>query len=269
MKFNFAKAFLGLSLLTAVLAFQNCSKAKFTSQEGPEALVNGVSGGGDDVTCRATMVDSNKIVKVLFVVDTSGSNEGESGTTPSDPQKRWRSASITNFLNRYSSHPNFYYGLTTFQGTSSRAHIKVDGVAGFSNDMAVVQSGYESFMATPDTGNTPYKAALNLAKSLISADLAANAAQKAYYVMIMISDGQATDYRSPSEIIADASAIKSLAPDQISLNSVYYYSKTLDVSQTYYLKNISTVGEGAFITANSNQVLNIDDVVKVPSSGCQ
>ncbi|WP_413288464.1 hypothetical protein [Bdellovibrio sp. HCB337] len=269
MKMNSTKMYLGFALLTLVLAFQNCSNAKFTSQVDSEAILNGTTGGDDPNACRPTMVDSNKIIKVLFVVDTSGSNEGEGGSVASDPNKAWRSASISAFLNRYSGKSNFYYGLTTFQGSSSKAHIKIGGSAGFSNDAATVQSGYNSFMATSDTGSTPYKAALNLAKSMISADLSANAAQKASYVMIMISDGQATDYRSPNDVIPDASSIKNLAPSQISLNSVYYYSKNLDVSQTQYLKNISSIGEGSFITANSNQVLSIDDVVKVPSSNCQ
>lgn len=268
MKINSNKMSLGFALLTLVLAFQNCSNAKFTPQVDSDAILNGTT-GGDDSSCRPTMVDSTKIVKVLFVVDTSGSNEGEGGAVATDPKKKWRSASISAFLNRYSGKSNFQYGLTTFQGTSSKAHIKIGGTAGFTNDMAIVQAGYNSFLATTDTGNTPYKAALSLAKSIIANDLSVNAADKAMYVMVMISDGQATDYRSPDEVIPDASAIKNLAPEQITLNSVYYYSQSLDASKTNYLKNISTIGEGSFITANSSQVLNIEDVVQVPSAGCK
>lgn len=270
MKIGFIRSAMGMTFLSLVLTFQNCSNARFTIEVDPDAL-NAVTGsdGGDDANCRPTTVNSNKIVKVLFVVDTSGSNVGDGGSVASDPKKQWRSSSIRSFIDTYKSRSNFHFGMITFQGTSAKAQIKVGGNGVFSSDMSVVDAGYNSFMATADNGNTSYKAALSMAKSIINADLAANAAQKASYVMVMVSDGQATDYKSPDDVIPDASAIRSLAPGQVSLNTVYYYANSLVESQTKYLRNIASIGGGQFLVANSSQTLKIDDVIQVPGTSCQ
>lgn len=271
MKINFGKIALGVTFFSLVLVFQNCSNAKFTTDVDANALnaVTGDPNGGDDASCRPTTVSSSKIVKVLFIVDTSGSNAGEGGAAPTDPQKKWRSATLSNFISAYQNRSNFYFGMITFQGTSAKAQIKVGNNGVFSQDMSVVNAGYNSFMNTADSGNTPYKAALSMAKSIISADLAANAAQKAAYAVVMVSDGQATDYKSPDDVIPDASSIRALAPGQVSLNTVYYYSQAFVESQTKYLRNISSIGGGQFLTANSSQTLKIDDVIQVPGVSCQ
>src|SRR5207253_6210232 len=125
MKINIIKSLLGLSFLSMVLVFQNCSKARFTPDADPNIL-NGVTGGvgvngGDDSNCSPQTSSAAKIVKILFVVDTSGSNAGEGGEVPTDPGKKWRSGTINNFINAYSAKTNFQYGLITFQGTSARA----------------------------------------------------------------------------------------------------------------------------------------------------
>jgi hypothetical protein len=273
MKYNLVKSPIkmvaGILALSLVLSFQNCSKARFASEVSSSAL-NSLTGnsGGNDPSCGTNSVTENKIVKVLFIMDTSGSNEGSFFSEGTDPNKKWRSATFNNFIDQYKSKSNFYYGLITFQGVEARAQIKVNGVAGFTNDMAVVNSGYNSFMSTTDYDATPYKAALGMAATMIKGDLAVNASQKASYVVVMVSDGQATDYQSPDDVIPDVQAIVDLAPNQISLNGVYYYSSVLKDSETTYLKNISKVGGGSFITANSNQVLSINDVIQIPSSGC-
>lgn len=261
---------LGMIFFSLLLGFQNCSNAKFTTDASSDVL-NAVTGnnGGDDPTCSPTTATSNKIVKVLFVMDTSGSNAGESGSIPSDPNKTWRSHVLNDFISAYSSKSNFYYGLITFQGTSAKAQIKSGGSGIFSNSSSVVQAGVNSFMNTADSGNTPYKAALTMAKGIISADLAANSAQKAAYAVVMISDGQATDYRDPSDVIPDAQAIVNLAPSQVSLNTVYYYPTSFVDSQTKYLRNIATTGGGQFLIANSSATLKIDDAIQIPGLSCQ
>ena len=270
MKINSVHSVLGMTFLSLVLTFQNCSNARFTTEVDANALdaVTGTN-GGDDANCRPTTVNSNKIVKVLFVVDTSGSNIGEGVPVATDPQKQWRSTSIRNFIDTYKSRSNFHFGMITFQGTSAKPQIKVGNNGVFTNSTSVVDAGYNSFLATADGGNTPYKAALSMAKSIIDADLAANAADKASYVMVMVSDGQATDYKAPDDIIPDASAIRALAPGQVSLNTVYYYANSFVESQTKYLRNIASVGGGQFLVANSSQTLKIDDVIQVPGASCQ
>jgi len=273
MKNNSMKIALGATFFSMVLVFQNCSNAKFTTDLDANAL-NAVTGngttGGDDPSCRPTSVSANQIVKVLFVVDSSGSNVGEgrsdSGT---DPNKTWRSTSINNFISAYKNRTNFHFGMITFQESSATPRISSGGTGVFSNNSSVVAAGYNSFINNSDSGRTPYKAALSLAKSIIAEDLKKNSAQKAAYAVVMISDGKPTDYSSADQVIPDATSIRSLAPGQVSLNTVYYYASAFDESETKYLRNISSVGGGQFLIANSSQTLKIDDVIQVPGMSCQ
>lgn len=227
------------------------------------------SAPGGDSTCKASQVSENKIVKVLFVVDGSGSNFGANGSLPSDPDKQWRTSTLRDFITQHVANKNFYYGLTLFKGTASKSKIIVNGLPGFSNDRAVVSEGFRSFLNTPDGGNTPYKAALKMAKNIIAMDLEDHASDNASYAVVMISDGHATDYKHAYDVIPDASAIKDLAPDRITLNSVYYSAKKIDASAPQYLKSIAHIGEGAFIVANTKQSLKLEDVIRISVKSCQ
>jgi len=287
MKFNYTKLALGVIFFSLVLGFQNCSNTKFTTDlasnslnaatGGNDPAIGGsnVSNGGDDPTCRPTTVSTSSIVKVLFVVDASGSND--TGSDATDPQKKWRLSTLNNFISTYSKNKNFYFGLISFQDTSGKVHIQMNNQAVFTNDMNLVNAGVASFTKNNDGGNTPYRAALAMTKDVISADLAANPNQNAAYVTVMISDGQATDYDSPADVIPDAKAIRNLAPGQISLNSIFYYPAVSGVTPsaeeledaTAYLRNIATVGGGQLLTAESNSILNIDNVIQVPGMSCQ
>jgi hypothetical protein len=219
--------------------------------------------------CKAANVQENKIVKVLFVIDGSGSNFGANGSTPSDPNKEWRTQTLRQFITSHMNNKNFYYGMTLFKGTTSVAKIKVNGEAGFSNERAGVAEGFRSFLNTPDGGNTPYRAALKMAKSIIAADLAEHGDDHASYAVVMVSDGHATDYKHANDVIPDASAIKDLAPDRITLNSVYYSPKKVEALAPQYLKTIANIGEGAFIVANTKQPLKLEDIVRFSAVSCQ
>jgi hypothetical protein len=224
----------------------------------------------NDLGCKPSNVKAGKIVKVLFVVDASGSNFGEFKTTPSDPDKHWRRETLRQFIAVHLNNKNFYYGLAMFKGTSARARILVDDEPGFTNDRAEVAEGFKSFLRTPDGGDTPYKAALKIAKETIAADLKKNARQKASYAVVIVSDGHATDYKNAHDVIPDAATIKELAPSRITLNGLYYSAGNVDTSSApQFLKNISEIGEGAFIVANTHQHLNLDSAITVAPVSCQ
>jgi len=260
--------------------FQNCSKVAVSDMKNDSASAagspdgtqstNGNNGDGNTTNqqnCQTQLIDSLKTVKILFLMDTSGSNTGTDGT---DIGKKWRTQVLQNVISRYQSKSNFYYGLATFQNSSATPQITVDSKAVFSNQMDIVNQGIDRFEATPDDGRTPYQPTLMLAKDLIAQDLAKNPSSETSYVVVMISDGRATDYpNGPDSIIPDAQAVMAVAPKQITLNSVYYYAAAAIATDTPYLQNIAKVGQGNFITANSNESLQIDDVIKVPQTVCK
>jgi len=231
----------------------------------PKKGAPGISQG----VCKPSEVKSDKIVKVLFVVDASGSNFGANGSIPSDPKKQWRTETLRQFITSKVNDKNFFFGMTLFKGASSKSLININNEPGFSNERNVVAEGFRSFVSTKDGGNTPYRAALRMAKNIIANDMEDNAKDNASYAVVMVSDGRATDYKRADDVIPDASAIKELAPDRITLNSVYYSSKKIDRSAPQYLKSIANIGEGAFVTANTSESLKLGDVIKVSIMSCR
>jgi uncharacterized protein YegL len=228
-------------------------------------------------TCTTDLVDVSHNVKILFLVDTSGSNADSfyygSGT---DVGKTWRLATINNFVNTYSSKSNFYFGLVTFQDTSAKPQIASGGQGIFSNVQSVVQQGITNFKNTADIGATPYQAAIKMAGSIISADLKAYPSSTTAYMVVMISDGAPTDtvyldaLTGMQALSTDAASVVSLAKAQISLNTVYLYNPASPAnSDTRYLQTIASVGNGVFVEASSQSTLSIKDTIQVPQEVCK
>jgi hypothetical protein len=252
---------LGLILGAQALLYQNCSDAKFTNVES--ANLNAKS-------CQTNLIDSTRPMKILFLVDASGSNN-MNGTSPgTDPTKKWRLEAINSLVNRYGTKNNFFFGLVTFQDTSAKAQLRSPAGDGyFSNVQSEVQTGITNFQNNADANNTPYKAALTMAKAMIQQDLKDNASQDAFYSIVMVSDGMPSDYKTANDVIPDVAAITDLAPGRITVNSVFYYNTDAQkATNTDILKNIATLGKGSFITANSNESINLNDTIKVPQEVC-
>jgi Mg-chelatase subunit ChlD len=216
------------------------------------------------------LIDTVRPVKVLFLIDTSGSNSSLTSPTKigTDDGKVWRLDVVNNFIDLYGSKSNFYFGLVTFQGKSATPKILIGNQAALTNNLSAVKDGIERFSATRDADATPYKAALAAAKEIIAADIKKASSETAYAV-VMISDGAPSDYDHAYEVTPDVQDVLSVAPKQISVNTVFYYKLQKLADQTSYLQAIAKAGNGSFVTANSNQSLKIDDVIKVPQTVCK
>jgi uncharacterized protein YegL len=251
-----------LLLALSVVAFQGCAKTEFSNAtEASESLAAAAS------ICQTALIDTTRTVKVLFLVDASGSNVSES----TDPKKQWRAAAINDLVNRYGARSNFHFGLVTFQGSSAKSQIMTSAGKGiFSNQNSEIQAGIQRFMANQDAGATPYKSALSMAKSLISQDMIDHANENAVYSVVMVSDGAPTDYSTPEAVIPDVQSIVGLAADRITLNGVFYYNSASAIVSAHmqFMKNVGTYGKGSFIVANSSQSIQLDDVIKVQKEIC-
>ncbi len=255
-----------LVLALPMVLFQNCAKMQFSQKAVAGSAGEGL--GAVTEQCQTSIVESNRKVKVLLLVDASGSNVQDSTT---DPKKVWRAAAINDLVNRYGVKSNFYFGLVTFQGTSAKAQIvSGSGQAIFSNQQSDIQDGISRFMDNADGGHTPYKAALAAAKSLIEQDLRNNPSDDALYSVAMISDGAPSDYSSAEQIIPDANELMALAKGRVTLNGVYYYNMSSGAStaKTQYLQNLATIGKGILIVANASQALQVDDLIQVQKEIC-
>ncbi len=289
MKQVFAISTLSGLILTCLIAFQNCSKVSFTEDAAASSLIkNGVTGdsntnnngnngnNGNDPNCRVDLINSTKNVKVLFLIDTSGSNASNGSSAGTDPGKVWRLNTINSFIAAYGSKPNFEFAFAYFQGVTANALLKNSSGQGiFSKDMDAINQAIMDFKEIRDENNTPYDAALGIARNIIHYDQMVTTTKDAGYVVVMISDGSPTNptytdiKNGVTNMTNDVNAILAEAPTQISLNTVYLYNNAVPTaSQKSYLQKISSLGSGAFIEASSNQTLQISDTVQVPKTVC-
>lgn len=260
----------------------------------------------DPPSCTVTYNNVITPVKVLFLVDKTGSNKDNSNTAAqndgTDPTKSWRLNAINDLRDNLSL-SIFSFNITLFRGNHTNIN---DGyryggaggeltkslINGFSNDPTTINSAISAFESDPDQGKTPYEAALAKAKATISADILTDNISK--YSVILVTDGHpdpnlVTKTDCGSRVCdpnngADADVPKSIdvargfvddlvnvSPGRINLNTVYYYSTGQHFSSAVdILSNMADAGKGAFIeiSSNSGQTIEFHNVVRVPANVC-
>lgn len=248
-------------------SFQNCAKANFS--EAAESSL-GLQLGHDDDSSRGVITDTGAPscreelqaltvpVRMIFVVDISGSNAGRSGT---DPDKDVRAGSMQRFFNSYSSRVNFGWSLLTFAGASAIV------ITQNANALSM-QNALNSFSSMKDEGNTPYVPALRSAADTIRADSSAPATTK--YIVTFLSDGMPNPNVSESSLRSEVEKLIAVAPGRVSLNTVFYGDANADASER--LRKMAAAGGGNFLNTNNNPTGNvflISDLVQVPGVVCQ
>lgn len=275
---------LALLLLTLTLAYQNCSKIEFTPNSDSVASLsseNKYPSCGVNTTTRLT--------KILFLVDTSGSNVAATrnlGTSiclpsdsdyascvpASDPYRNFRASTMQQFFDSYTTRQNFQFGLITFADNRpddpSTTH--VSGL--FSISPSVMQTairGFTNYAVVTDNGGTPYLDALRAAADVIKNDPDRSSKAKPNYAVILLTDGMPTDFAFVSvyqyaDPIGDLLAV---APGQVTLNTIYYGYQN-DPNAKSLLQTMANQGAGKFATAaNPTTGLALDNVIAV--SNCQ
>jgi hypothetical protein len=305
------KGLVAFATLLAFLPFQNCGQNYSVTTKAPDQNstqeISGTSpgtpsnpgnpgGGGENNppgnpgTC--TLVQVTSPVKILFVVDASGSNRiatKDNGTFPydkdsttcptgasncapaSDPQKTFRGGSIEAFYNENYSRSNISWGFHLFQESSAKSLIGTSGNSKLGNALEMAQA-LSSFRTTEqDGGGTPYLAGLSLALETIHNDVDLSNSDVAY-VVVFLSDGYPTDHSVNSQILNDkVKSILDLAPGRINLGAVYYGTVN-DPAAASVLQGMAAAGKGAFLNINTDndQAFDINQVVReVPSGDCE
>lgn len=261
-------------------------------------------GDGNPPACTITYDEVVTPVKVLFLVDKTGSNKDDANTSAlndgTDPNKSWRINSLNNLRSGLSTNL-FAFNITLFRGNHNNINdgnryggaggeVTKSLMNGFTNNQSTFNSAMDFLSTDPDKGKTPYQAAMAKAKSIIAADMVND--NVSLYSVIMVTDGHpdpnlATktdcgERSCSSENGADADIPASIAkarqfaqevvalnPARVNVNTVYYYSsgqrKSTPVS---ILMNMAEAGRGAFIEAASNQTIDFKNVVRVPNNTC-
>lgn len=283
---NIWKLALAVSVAGGVLLFQDCSNVGFQSTSkasgtdgtsGTPAVPPVVPPGGNDPTnaCNnATLAITTLPIKILIVVDTSGSNAGDATHPGTDSGKVHRAASIQQFFTDFGGKSNFNWGFISFAGSSATALLNSgnSAAATFTNSAANMQSAITYFETSiPDYGMTPYQAAMQMASQAIANDTAAATTK---YIVVFLSDGMPTDYPDSSagdaQIASDVTNLVNLKAGQITFNTVYY--GFLDASASGRLSMMAASGHGQFLDTNANPNAKdflINSVVTVPGAACR
>ena len=266
-------ALAGLSLL---MFFQNCSEQKINSGASSTTVVGAgnINGNTDDATgvvtqtggpnCRDEIKSATFPIRMLFIVDTSGSNVT---SEMSDPQRQVRKGSIERFYNTYSAKQNFAWAFNIFSGSTSTALIGSSNNPIFGNSSAMV-SAISAFNGIADAGNTPYQQAMQLGQQAIQNDTARPNGSK--YIVVFMSDGLPNPDRTQTELNGYVtSLVNTLGSASVSFNAVYYGQSNATASNR--LRQMAQVGGGNFLDTNANPSGNaflITDLVQIPGVNC-
>lgn len=265
-------------LLTSLLS--SCSPVQFSAKNTDPVAPTDPS-GIDDPTCTPGSVDEiRRMTKLLFIVDTSGSNVGTTSwmgalIPPTDPQKRFRFGALSDFLARYRHKTNFQWGLITFSGNDADALINWGSRTKPAFAPAIMmENALHSFYFQDDGGMTPYGAALKLARNAIQNDPDRLSNENPQYIVILISDGFPTDYFDYRDrfdqkaLEADIDSLLSVAPQQILLSTIFY-GQVIIPQAVDLLQSIAYRGGGHFATVqNLNSGFRIDDVIPGQTTPC-
>ncbi len=238
-----------LAGLAVVLAFQNCEQARLTlNTELASAKSNGE-------ICAIAPSAFDNYTKVLFVVDKSGSN-AQTDTN------QYRVNTISTFYQKHQANTYVQWGVVVFNGTQSEAYINNGSPQQptFSGDISVVTAAITRIGTGGDTGATPYKSALAMARSAVSYDITTNPTQLSSYVIVFLSDGQPTDYGTPvDENIIDGDVQNLKTAGRVTLSTVYYGPVSPESSGR--LERMANRGGGRFLDTNIDGRIPIDSLI--------
>lgn len=269
---------LKLMLAVSLFAVVNCSNQKLSSAPASSGSGTNNGAGGDDATgtvnqpCQDQLKQITIPVKVLFIVDVSGSNASNGGTgyVGTDNGKAKRAGALNNFKNLYASKTNFHYSFTYFSGQSSSALIGYNlTTPAFtqSNDAAILGQAITTFQSIPDSGETPYVAALDMGAVALQNDTIRTSDTK--WSVIFISDGMPNPDVPDATLVSKVQAITSKIPGQVTFSTIYYGPN--DQTAAARLNMMAQAGGGKFLDANTSTGYNfqITDVITVPGTACQ
>lgn len=238
-----------------MLSFQNCSNKSFNQDPDNDEILS----------CHDELNKIKTPVKLMFVIDISGSNVHNGA---SDPNKEVRGDSIQEFFDQYKQHSNFSWGMSVFNYNSAHTLIGNNAHPLFTNSTNTMQNAIDYFFTLDDEGGTPYRPAISMAKKAIQQDSTYTSDTK--YVVVFLSDGYPDPYVNDSTLESDISGLINVYPNQITFNTIYYGD--LDQGTAERLEMMAEVGNGQFLDTNENptgKYFEISHIINVPGVKCE
>lgn len=248
-----------------------CSNVQFSADGSL-----GLKTGNPVNSCRDVLLTTNQNLRVMFMVDNSGS------TKTTDRDKYYRVQTLQNFLQVYGSKSNLTYSYGMFSNSFSLYesnnmspdynkfvnHVTSFGSAGdLSNAVNLYRTGFIS------DGTTNYKQAFGAIQSNILSDLSLGSNSKAYSVVFM-SDGQPKDLPEPindsiSNLVGGVITTVQAAGGSIRISGVYF-GPDADLDSKENIKSVALAGHGQYVDTNllPNNALEIADTISIPGQNC-
>ncbi len=236
-----------------------------------ETCTNGSFNGNYAYASCASCTVSNvsTMAKILFLVDTSGSN------TSTDPSNTYRLGSINTFFNTYKSKNNFYWGLISFGDTDVDYVSQAGSASTFTSSSTVMQNAITSFSAgTIAFGLTPYLSAMQDAQRAITNDpdnTSGNRASGLKYYVVLMSDGVPSDFTPAGAISYTTTsanytpyvnALLGAAPGAVTLDTVLYGNQNASTVPVNMLSGIASDGHGVFTDSTNLSTININNLMQ-------
>jgi len=287
-----------------------CISQHFFSELGTPVSVSQVSTDPSNPSaphsCKGTLLTTEEKLRIIFMIDYSGSTEDTVYWKGTDPGKTFRLRTIRSFLQKYGSKQNLTYSFAIFGGSASvydtrkRGFISAENSYspfGTSSDM---ESALRSFEQKTYIGGTAYKSAFEAIDTVISRDNSPADHQK--YIVVFMSDGQPTDLVTPmsggrpetcslepmidtkiARLVNNLQQTVASSGGAITVSSVYFgdqiYKAECDGFSggdtdawwaIRHLQGMAKEGEGQFIDTNrlNGSALEIEDIITIPGQDC-
>jgi hypothetical protein len=236
-----------LVALAAVLAAASCSDVKLGHYE-PD-ITTEIRG----VFCTENPQELVFPVKILFIIDTSGS------MAFTDPEAQ-RAQAVGEVVNRYNPNPGVSFALIRFSGSSI---LLTDG---FTKDPAELDDALLQLREAD--GVTNYRGALGQATNLLSGDILGSGLGervRSRYVIIFFSDGlpyppDTNRYEDIYEDVQRLMQLETLDVGEIRFHTAFLNSPDtpFDVAQEarQLLQNMATLGQGTFTNFANGEEIN-------------
>lgn len=250
-KWQITQHYLGLVLSVLMLS---CSDVRLV--KAPSPLPNAF---GKGELCITEPDEVKRWMKFLFVMDKSGSNDS------TDNGALKRAGNIKKFLDANTSTTNNQYGMIVFQGEEARAFIEEgnDQSPTFTPDLAKAMAANERLKSESDGGATPYKAALQLARSAIQNDIQKYPDEESFYMIFFVSDGEPTDVGNDNELDDLVKGIIQLDSKNIALSTGFYGGNGRSAEER--LARMAKVGNGKFINFETSSNWDFNELIVKPT----
>jgi hypothetical protein len=217
-------------------------------------------------SCTAQLQASSAELRILFMVDNSGS------TKTTDPSHHYRAETLRTFISQFGTKSNFSYAFGYFSGGSASVYdgaLFTESPGVNFGDAGFLTGAVDQYVTVGAAGDTPYHAGFATLQSLVSGDVAVNGSRYSY-VIVFMSDGMPTDLPDSvdSRLVELVAQLKASVPNTALTVSAVYFGPTSGAGAILNLKTIAQAGRGQFVDTNIHGTLAISDIITLPGHEC-